>query len=81
MAVFFIATIIMIFHWLNQVDGKFLRIHLFLMHRKFHLIQSSLALRIANKILLILIYFLMMFPLLILAVYGAALINQKKNDN
>ena len=40
LAVFYLLSIFAIFFWLNQVSGKFLRVHLFLNNRQFQLIKS-----------------------------------------
>jgi hypothetical protein len=77
---FFCALILAcIFILLNQVDGKFLRLKLFLMNRSFYLIEDERLINFVNWNLRVLVWISYSLPFLTLGVWAAGLILRAKD--
>jgi hypothetical protein len=73
-------TTLITFYWFNEINGKILRVHLFLNNRQFQIISNKCLIRFVNIMLRLVVYVVVFMPLLCLGVWGAALIRDVKMD-
>jgi len=71
----------MLFFWLNKVNGKILRVHLLIVSQKFELISKPSIIKLVSRLIQITVFILIALPIIIIVVWGSALIvSQTKYD-
>jgi len=81
LGVFFGVSTIVIFMFLNRVQGKPYRLQDFLADRKWHLIHSETVILRINWMLKITCWFLFFMPIITLIIWGSGVIARLDDDN